>query len=49
MQLHQKQKVFSTFFFYFRDLNLILNIFKKKMTLIADAFLNLRTPEDVVR
>ena len=49
MQLSQKQKIFSTFFLDFQNLNLILNIFKRKMNLIADAFLNLRIPEDVVR
>ena len=52
MQLSKKRKNFSEFFFFFlefRNLNSILNIFKKKMTLIADVFLNLRTPKNVVR
>ena len=43
MQLSQKRKIFSQFFFFFQFQNLdsILNILKKKMTLIADIFLNL--------
>ena len=49
MQLSQKRKIFSPFFLPFRKLDLILNIFEKKMTLIADVFLNLRTPKEVVR
>ena len=40
------KKRFSQFFFHF----LILKIFKKKkITLIVDVFLNLRTPENVIR
>ena len=35
----------KNFFFHFRNLDLILNIFQRKITLIADVFLNLRTPE----
>ena len=31
------------------NLDSILNIFKKKMSLIADLFFNLRTPKNVVR
>ena len=48
MQSSQKQKTFSQiffFFFHFRNLDSILNIFQKRMTLIADVFLNLRTPK----
>ena len=45
----RKKKIFLIFFLHFRNLDSILNIFKKKMTLIADVFLNLRTPKDVVR
>ena len=37
------------FFWPFVNLNLILNICKKKITLIADIFPNLRTPKDLVR
>ena len=39
-QLSQKQKYFLNFFLRFRNLDSILNIFKKNMTLIADVFLN---------
>ena len=48
MQLSQKRKIFSKFFFNFLSLDSTLNIFKKKMTLIAGAFSNLRTRKDVV-
>ena len=50
MQLSQKRKTFSPrFFLHFRNLDSISNIFEKKMTLIADVFLNLRTAKNVVR
>ena len=49
MQLSQKQKTFSQFFFDFLNLDSSFYIFKKKMALIADVFLNLRTPNNVVR
>ena len=49
MQLSQIRKIFSQFIFDFVNLDLIFNIFKKTMTLIADLFMNLRTPKDVVR
>ena len=43
------RKIFSCFFFFpFFNLDSSLNIFKKKMTLIADVFLNLMSPEEVV-
>ena len=45
MQLSQKQKLICDFL----SLDSILNIFKKKMTLKADVFLNLRIPKNVVR
>ena len=48
MQLSQKRKTFSDFFFFFLhflNLDSILNIFKKKMTVTADVFFNLRTRE----
>ena len=48
MQLSQK-KSFSHFFWHSQNLKLILHIFKKKMSLIALVFLNLRTPKNVVR
>ena len=42
--------IFFFFFFFLHFLNLdsILNIFNKNMILIADGFLNLRTPKNVV-
>ena len=49
MQLPQKQKTFSQFFFKFLKSILNFEHFQKKMTLIADVFPKLRTPEDVVR
>ena len=51
MELSEKQKTFSQFFFFFlhfRNLDSILNIFKKKMTFIVDVFLIFRTPKNVV-
>ena len=45
----KKEKLFHNFFLHFRNLHEILNIFKKKMTFIADLFPKLRTPKDVVR
>ena len=45
----RNEKYLLTFFFYFLNLDWILNIFKKKMTIIADIFFNLRTPKDVFR
>ena len=51
MQLSQRQKTFTHFFFFFLhfgNLDSILNIFKEKMTLKANVFLNLRTPKNVV-
>ena len=44
-----KEKLFLHFILHLRSLHSILNIFKKQMTLIADVFLNLRTPKNVVR
>ena len=44
----RNKKLFLNFFVRFRNLDPILNIFKKKMTVIADVFLNLRTPKNVV-
>ena len=45
----KNKKLFLDFFVRFRNLDSILNIFGKNMTLIADVFLNLRTPKNVVR
>ena len=49
MKLPQKKKSFLNFFFNVQNLELILNIFKKKMTLIADKFFKLRTLKNVVK
>ena len=43
------ENFFRNFFFRFVNLDSILNIFKKKMTLIAHVFLNLGTRKNVVR
>ena len=45
----RNKKQFPNFFFDFENLDSIFNIFKKKMTLIADVFLNWRTRKNVVR
>ena len=45
----RKRKFWGIFFLHFRNLDPVLNIFKKKMTLIADVFLNVRTQKKVVR
>ena len=50
MPLSQKRKIFSEFLFAFFRFRLNFEHFpKKKMTLTADLFLNLRTPKNVVR
>ena len=49
MDLSQERKIFSELSFHFLDLESIFNIFKKKMTLIADVFLSLRPQKSVVR
>ena len=49
MQLAKKRKTFSQFLFHFLNLYSILKIFKKKITLRADGFLNYRTPKNMVR
>ena len=43
------KKYLMKFFLHFRNLDWILNIFNRKITLIAHVFLNLRTPKDVVK
>ena len=45
----RNEKSFQNFFLHFLNLHSILNIFKKKITLIADVISNLRTPKNVVR
>ena len=47
--ISETKNFFPIFFLRFWNLGLTLNIFKKKMTLIADIFLNLGTPKNVVR
>ena len=48
-QLPQKHGLFSHFFLAFSKSTLNLDIFKLKMTHIADLFLKKRTPKNVVR
>ena len=45
----RNKKTFFEFFLDFENLDSILNIFKKKMTLIAYLFLNWWSPKKVVR
>ena len=49
MQLSQKQKTFLDVFLSFSKFRFNLSIFEKNVTIIADVFLNLRTPKNVVR
>ena len=49
MPLSQKLNIFLNFFLHFENLGKILNISKKKMTLIAYIFLRLRPAKNVVR
>ena len=51
MQLSLTKKLFLNLFifFHFRNLDKILNIFKKKITLKAHVFLKLRSPKNVVK
>ena len=49
MQLSQKQKYFLVFFLHFQNLDSILNIFKIRMIIIADIFLNLRAANNMVK
>ena len=44
----RNENLFVNFFLHFLNLDSILNIFFKKMTVIAYVFLNLRTPKKVV-
>ena len=46
-QLSLKQKAFSQFFLAFSKSTLNFEHFQKKMTLIADLFMKLRTPKNV--
>ena len=45
----ETENIFLIFFLRFRNLDSILNIVKKKRTLLADVFLNRRTPKNMVR
>ena len=49
MQLSEKQKTFSQFLINFGNVYQILNIFEKKVTLIADVFWKLRNPKNIAR
>ena len=49
MILSQKRKTFSQFFCAFPKSKFNFEHFQKKMTLIPDVFLKLRTPKNVVR
>ena len=49
MQLSQKGKKFSEFFFPFSKFRFDFEHFQQQMALLADVFLNLRTPKNVVR
>ena len=49
MQLSQKLKTFCSFILHFRNFLYILDIFRKKMTLIAYLFPRLRPAKNVVR
>ena len=45
----RNKKILPIFFLHFRNLEWILNILKKRMTLIPDIFFNLGTLKNVVR
>ena len=49
MLLFQKLKTFCSFIFHFQNLGSIVDIFRKKMTLLVDLFLRLRPAKNVVR
>ena len=49
MQLSQKLKTFCSFIFHFRNLGKILDIFRKKMRLVAYLILRLRRAKIMVR
>ena len=49
LELSQKEKQFSPYFFAFWKPRFNFEHFQKKGTLLADAFLNLQTPKNVVR
>ena len=45
----RNEKLFLNFFLHFRNLDSILNILEKKLTLRADVLLNLWIPKNMVR
>ena len=45
----RNEKYFQNLFLHFLNLDSVLNIFKENKTLLADVFLNLRTPKKVGR
>ena len=45
----KNKKLFLNYFLHFPNVHEILNICKKKMSFIADLFVKLRTPKNVVR
>ena len=49
MELSEKQKTFSEFFFAFFKSILSFKHCQKKMTLVADVFLEIPAPKDLVR
>ena len=49
MQLSKKQKTFCEFFFAFLKSIINLNIFQKKMKLIADVFVEILAPKNMVK
>ena len=49
MQFSKKKNIFPNFFLHFKNLDQILNILKKKMTLKAYVFPKLRTTNEVTR
>ena len=48
IQVYQKQKIFSQFLFAFSKFAFNFQHFQKKIILIADVFLNLRIPKNLV-
>ena len=49
VQLSHKLKIFCDFFLHFLNSDSIYKIFRKKITLLSDVFMNLQTPKNVVR
>ena len=49
IQISQKLETFCSFVLHFRNLGYILDIFRKKMTVMAYLFLRLRSAKNLVR